>query len=363
MSTRLIEMGRPNLKEKGRVMLEAFESAARSAQKIDPADHPFWQNHLKQGLEIPDVIYVATASYRKMILLMAQLLMLNGEDLPTEYQSYFDPANPHLLQFLEELKESFYNGNGDAKSSQFLGHLFGVPVVATPGDGETHDPEATQLDEAFSKAVWVFRELLGEFPELFAQCVVVGMDTMDETTVPGHADAHQRLGKPEKQMKAFAKLHNFELNQPDDAQALFELFVEWYFDEYLPLGATNTGVTAVAMVNSNYELVSSTAIALGVEINEQNQRRAKAKADLNAAGFGAWQYLVDMDQLNIEDYIENPQIAEWFKQAIPENVLQGILLLGHALGAPLWVIMDLLDVAQPEILKADETVLTVANVA
>ncbi|MBW7943947.1 hypothetical protein H3C70_00940 [Patescibacteria group bacterium] len=315
----------------GRRILTELRSATNQPLRHDATSHPFWTSlNIEKP---PEKIVIATSSYRKIALFTLQFLALNKEAMPPFFEEY--GKNP--LTFLRTLKKAFHNGNNESTGEYYVGELFGVPIYAQATEGEKHDEQFNQRDEAYHKAVWLAAQNQGKDSR---NTWYVGVDTLDTIWI----DDGTRL-KPLPKMPKPSGWPDFPKDWQEN-QTAYHRFKRKAIAERFPQGGTLQGVTAGAIVDGALEERSIGAVTVETQIDQMKLLSVISEFDPNASAFGVLQLLIDWET---EGGLEDSEVLEkYFPHLSPEQQrIAAFFLLAQIMGAPAMLILELVASAHP----------------
>lgn len=322
-------------------ILTELRQAVNQPLRHEAAKHPYWEN-LNLG-QIPDKIVIATSSYRKVVLFTLQFLALNEEAMPP----FFEEFGGDPLLFLKKIKEAFHNGNGESKEELYVGELFGVPIYAQPTEGEKHDVELTQRDEALNKALWLAQNPLNG--ENNANTWYVGVDALDtiwRQSEDGHMEALARLPKP-------SSWPDFPKNYKEDPDEYFRFKLNTIFNRFPP-GGILEGVTAGVIVDGNLNERSVGYTSVSTQIDLVRLVEVIDQFDPQASAFGVLQLMVDLESESFGDDSDKV-LEQYFPNLPPEKrKLAGFFLLAQIMGAPALMVLELVAAAGREGMQEDQ---------
>jgi hypothetical protein len=346
-----------------RELLDSVYAAASKGEEQNPATHPFWQD--VDPADIPKVIFVATGSNRKRLMLAAQLALLDGQELPAFFDQ-FKEKGP--LEFWNIVKNLIYNGNGATDEEETIGWVGGVRVVALPNNGEQNMPGFSMADEALHKTRQLKAEikagkyvLPGLSEEDIAKSVVVGLDTLgrvvsqrankkyvgDKKEVAGYKsqlEFHGKdgigTGKPRRVMEEwFLKEAEWGVGLDPDSKEHKNRFRDWYVREYFEGGSHIENMTGIAVesINKPVNEASISISILDTEVDLQKAAEVAPNLDLDAALGGMFQMIVDWEKLAERELLITPEHYDFFQDKADFPLINFILLC-QIIGVPLHLI-------------------------
>lgn len=319
-------------KELGKRFLQELHQAVNQPLRHEAASHPFWQSlHLDQ---VPDRLVIATSSYRKVVLFALQFLALNEEAMPPFFEEFGD--NP--LVFLKKIKEAFHNGNGESKQEVYIGELFGVPIYAQPTEGEKHDVELTQRDEAYNKAAWLAQNPYnGEDNKNTWYVGVDALDTIWRQDEGGKMTPLARLPKP-------SSWPDFPKNFKEDPDAYFRFKLDTIMNRFPP-GGILEGVTAGVIVDGDLNERSVGYTSVSTKIDVLRLLETIDEFDHQASAFGVLQLMIDLKSESFGDD-GDAVLEQFFPGLSPEKrKLAGFFLLAQIMGSPALMVLELVAAA------------------
>ncbi|MBW7955836.1 hypothetical protein H3C66_03830 [Patescibacteria group bacterium] len=317
--------------ELGKRILNELRVATNQPLRHEAASHPFWTSlNLNR---IPDKIVIATSSYRKVVLFTLQFLALNEEAMPP----FFEEFGGDPLVFLKTIKAAFSNKNGESNAEFYVGELFGVPIYAQPTEGEKHEEDLTQRDEALNKALWLAMHPYNDEPNYNTWYVGVdALDTIWEETSGGLTPLG-RLPKPSS-WSTFPK--DFETNPEEYRRFKLHTIMSRF-----PQNGVLEGVTAGVIVDGDRNERSVGFTSVSTRIDQHKLLEVIDQFDHNASAFGVLQLLVDLERESFGE--DGDKMLEFYFPDLPpeKRKLAGFFLLAQIMGSPALLILELVAAA------------------
>jgi hypothetical protein len=290
---------------------------------------------------LPDEYVIVTSSYRKIILLAVQLLILNDQPVPEVFEKAINENRP--LDILELLKRNFFNGNGASQETFFIGMYQGRPVYTMPNHGEKNDGSA-QIAEARNKAQWWAEKAVPD--ESRKKTLYIGLDTMDEVIFPGEVSASLMKPATLSQRLMAGEANEFtELGGVVDENVRTVIEnglsdLEWYIDFFYRQATEVKGVTAINISDNENNSLVGKEVVLKTKIDPEKVNTIAGNADKYASGGGLFQYLINFEYPAVLAVFENPERVKAILDTIPEEKrgIAGFLALCQILGVPMWEI-------------------------
>jgi len=285
------------------------------------------KNHWPKGK--PDAIIFASASLRKGLLLNLWLQWLTGTD-PSESSIpgfvgaiSLNCSDPILFQ--RSVEEQIRNGDGTAKEPVLIGHLYGVPIILEPQDGETKSNIAAK--ESANKIASVWKKYEGRDVVIFACDTVGEVELFD--------GKWERFGKP-------ANEPDFSYRIEALGQEVWELFYLWEHSwraDGKPVKQKHTNALVMERLSKKGDQATYTT-NLELELPHDFERIFRSlQVFLESGGGGLFQQFIDWSA-DVLDQISDEEMKKVLAQ-LPETQRTWYLMM-NIMGLQAWQLLPAL---------------------